>query len=247
MWVSGFCRNIQSLKDWKSRIGNPQEVCICHIIQRNRQEIYSILTPWRHNFESITLETGFCLTKLSSCYSSPFFFLFRPNSHCLRAFPNIIFVPHSFPNTICHKNLMTLWHLSKRNFSTFAFYLFHNPLAIQTEALREIEKDGMMMIKYIWFLNDWHCCIFSTKRVISVDIPVKSVKFHFYQFQFLPKSNMMCIVQDWTWRTKVWKLSQSRLTLWSLGKSSIKQQGRLCLGSGEHLNVTSNNLFIVSD
>ena len=168
------------------------------------------------------------------------FFLFRPNSHCLRAFPNIIFVPHSFPNTICHKNLMTLWHLSKRNFSTFAFYLFHNPLAIQTEALREIEKDGMMMIKYIWFLNDWHCCIFSTKRVISVDIPVKSVKFHFYQFQFLPKLNMMCIVQDWTWRTKVWKLSQSSLTLWSLGKSSIKQLGQLCLGSGEHLNVISN-------
>lgn len=98
------------------------------------------------------------------------------------------------------------------------------------------------MIKYKWLLN-WHCCIFSAKLVISVDISVKSVEFDFYQFQYLPKLNMMCIVRDWTWRTKVWKLRQSSLTLWSLGKSSIKQPGQLCSGSGEHLNVTSNNLF----
>ena len=99
------------------------------------------------------------------------------------------------------------------------------------------------MIKYKWLLNDWHCCIFSAKLVISVDISVKSVEFHFYQFHILAKLNVMCIVWDWTWRTKVWKLRQSSLTLWSLGKSSIKQPDRLCLGSGEHLNVTSNNLF----
>ena len=90
---------------------------------------------------------------------------------------------------------------------------------------------------------NWHCCIFSAKLVISVDISVKSVEFDFYQFQYLPKLNMMCIVRDWTWRTKVWKFRQSSLTLWSLGKSSIKQPGQLCSGSGEHLNVISNNLF----
>ena len=140
---------------------------------------------WRHKFDPITLETGFWLTKLSSCYFSSFFFLFRPNSHCLRAFPNIIFVPHSFPNTICHKNLMTLWHLSKRNFSNFCILFISQSTRYTNWGTQGDRKgwddDKIQMIVELALLHifrktgylSWHICQKCGVRLLPISISPK--------------------------------------------------------------------------
>ena len=137
---------------------------------------------------------------------------------------------------------MTLWHLSKRNLSNFCILFISQSTRYTNWGTQGDRKgwddDKIQMIVELALLHifrktgylSWHICQKCEVPLLWISISPK-------------KLNMMCIVRDWTWRTKVWKLRQSSLTLWSLGKSSIKQPGRLCLGSGEHLNVTSNNLF----
>ena len=137
---------------------------------------------------------------------------------------------------------MTLWHLNKRNFSNFCILFISQSTRYTNWGTQGDRKgwddDKIQMIVELALLHifrktgylSWHICQKCGVRLLPISISPKI------------EHDVHCSGLNMAYKSLKIQTIFS-LTLWSLGKSSIKQPGQLCSGSGEHLNVTSSNLF----